>query len=121
MPAASENALSGAVPEATASGYQDTAQHVHLSIANQVSWVGNSSRSGHLVTQVPILLGSMAREVRSLPGVPLPGLPPYTQLPKGTSGLLTAHPHPVPCLCTVTPTQPTPQPGEAWVPPGPQL
>ena len=54
-----------------------------------------------------VLLGSMAREVTSFPGVPLPGCLPSTKLPQGTSGLLTAHPSPLPCPCTVTPMRAT--------------
>lgn len=57
MSAASENTLTATFPEAVAWGYRDTAQHVHLSFSNPVSWVGDSSRSGCLVTQVPSSVG----------------------------------------------------------------
>ena len=57
-----------------------------------------------------VLLGSVAREVRSLPGVPFAGLPPSTKLPKGTSGLLQLTPNPMPSLSSVTLTQHSTQP-----------
>ena len=57
-----------------------------------------------------VLLGSVAREVRSLPGVPFAGLPPSTKLPRGTSGLLQLTPNPMPSLISVTLTQHSAQP-----------
>lgn len=41
-----------------------------------------------------VLLGSIAGEVRSLPGVHLAGLPPPMKLPKSTSGFLHLTPQP---------------------------
>lgn len=57
-----------------------------------------------------VLLGSISREVRSLPAVHLAGLPPSTKLPEGTSELLQlTTPNPIPSISKVTPIQPSPQ------------
>ena len=100
--------------EAPASGQGQTAEY----LGSKLSDWGSSPlwRPGYLGSGFCWVL---LREVTSFPE--FVAEVPYTKLPKGTSGFLTAHPPLRPCADTVTTAQPTPQPGEAWVQPGPEL
>ena len=78
---------------------------------------------GACLSRFQVRLGSLAREVRSLPEASLPARPPYTKLPEGTLGCWLLTPGGVEhmrCPCTVTTTQLAPQPwgglGAARVP-----
>ena len=72
-----------ASPSASASGERDAAEPVHPS--SVLSWTGPV---GARLPSFQVPLASVAREVRSLPGVPPTGLPPSPCLPQGPSGLL---------------------------------
>ena len=106
VPAALENALSGMFPEATGLGYRDTAQLVHFSVSNQVSWVGGSSRSGCVITQVPSSVGLYCRGSKV---TSWGGLAWVASLHKAPQGHLWAAdcspPTPMPCPYTMTQTQ----------------